>query len=162
MCIRDRSSPSLVGHFQCEGPQGDVSIVNDLVFVSVDTPQPSSECNDLDEANEDPPWEGIRIVDISNPATPTQIAAVKTDCGSHTHTLVPDRDHRDPETGEPSPRVLVYVLSYPLTPNLNAPECNVAQHRKISVVEVPLDDPTSARVVSTPDVSPASGNTVTS
>lgn len=36
------------------------------------------------------------------------------DCGSHTHTLVPDTKHRDRVTGEPDPRVLIYVSSYPL------------------------------------------------
>jgi hypothetical protein len=35
--------------------------------------------------------------------------------------------------------------------------CTYASHRKISVVEVPLQRPTEARVISTPDVSPAMG-----
>ena len=50
-------------------------------------------------------WEGLRIVSIANPAKPVQLAAVKTDCGSHTHTLVPDEAHN---------RLIAYVLSYPL------------------------------------------------
>jgi len=85
-------------------------------------------------------------VSIADRANPTQIAFVDTDCGSHTHTLVPDEKNK---------RLLIYVLSYPL--GGQGVECNAETHRKISVIEVPLSNPTAARVVSTPDVSPAVG-----
>jgi hypothetical protein len=95
-------------------------------------------------------WEGVRIIDISTPSNPRQIKAVFTDCGSHTHTLVPE-----PEKN----RVLIYVSSYPLTghtpPADHDRQC--AAHSRISVVEVPLDDPTAARVISQPVVAPAIG-----
>jgi hypothetical protein len=47
-------------------------------------------------------------------------------------------------------RLLVYVLSYPL--GAQAVDCSVASHRKFSIVEVPLADPTKARVIATPSV----------
>ena len=50
-----------------------------------------------------PGFEGIRIFDVSNPRAPELIKGVPTDCGSHTHTLVPDAENG---------RVLLYVASY--------------------------------------------------
>ncbi|HYM53465.1 MAG TPA: hypothetical protein VEW45_08340, partial [Candidatus Dormibacteraeota bacterium] len=119
-----------------------------LVFVSVDRPQTDPGCDSRDAAGADPRdlpvdggWEGIRVFDISRPAEPKLVASVFTDCGSHTHTLVPD-----PENG----RVLLYVSSYALRqePELS-PDC-INPHAHITVVEVPIDDPAAARVVSQP------------
>jgi hypothetical protein len=160
--IADPAAPRLLGTLNCPGTQSDVSIWRDLVFVSVDAPR--GEGADVDtqaprQAHEcgapaathpqiqsGAGWEGIRIVSIANPGNPVQIAAVKTDCGSHTHTLAPD---------EAKGRLLIYVLSYPLNPQHAG--CNPATHRKISVIEVPLAAPQTAKVVSTPSVSPAVG-----
>ena len=150
MDIADPSNPVKVGQFACRGPQGDVSIWRDLVFVSVDTPMTGPQCGatpaGTTQVAAGQAHEGIRIVSIADRANPKQIAFVDTDCGSHTHTLVPD---------EANKRLLVYVLSYPL--GGQSTECNAVSHRQISVVEVPLSKPASARVVSTPDVSPAVG-----
>jgi hypothetical protein len=145
MDISNPALPKPVATFDCPGTQADVSIWKDLVFQSVDTPLVSSAC---DAANAPATqyaagegWEGIRVVSIANPKEPKQIAAVDTDCGSHTHTLVPDAAND---------RLLIYVLSYPL--GGQGVECNVTTHRKISVIEVPLNDPAAAKVVSTPSV----------
>jgi hypothetical protein len=143
---RDRA-PVLteLAQFSCNGGQSDVSIWKTLAFVSIDGPRTSEAC---DAGSASQGFEGIRVVDLGSldAPTPTQVAFVRTDCGSHTHTLVPD---------EANERVLIYVLSYPL--GLQTESCNVLTHRKISVVEVPLAAPAAARVVSTPDVSPAIG-----
>jgi hypothetical protein len=150
MDIENPAAPVEVGQFVCRGPQSDVSIWKDLVFVSVDTPMAGPQCGapsaGTAQVTAGGGFEGIRVVSIADRADPQQIAFVDTDCGSHTHTLVPDEKNR---------RVLIYVLSYPL--GGQGIECNAESHRKISVVEVPLRDPASARVVSTPDVSPAVG-----
>jgi hypothetical protein len=94
-----------------------------------------------------PGWEGIRIFDVSDPAAPTYVGAVATDCGSHTHTLVPDED-------DPS-RVLIYAASYPASSLGDSPYGNSCHrtgdgHSKISVVEVPLDSPQDASVINEP------------
>lgn len=136
---------SEIAQFACTGAQSDVSIWKNLVFVSIDGPRTTPAC---DSASASQGFEGIRVVDVGSldsPA-PKQVAFVQTDCGSHTHTLVPD---------EPNGRVLLYVLSYPL--GVQTATCSVATHRKISVVEVPLANPAGARVIATPDVSPAIG-----
>lgn len=150
MNIANPASPVEVGQFACRGPQADVSIWKDLVFVSVDTPMAGPQCGapsaGTAQVAAGQGYEGIRVVSIADPANPTQVAFVDTDCGSHTNTLVPD---------EANKRVLVYALSYPL--GGQGEECNAVSHRKISVIEVPLRNPAGARVVSTPDVSPAVG-----
>jgi hypothetical protein len=148
--ISNPAAPFQIGKLDCPGSQADVSVWQDLVFMSVDSAREEDKCGSS-EASESTAttgnaWEGIRIISIRDPAHPTQIKTVRTDCGSHTNTLVPDLAHD---------RILLYVLSYPLgAPN---PTCNQVQHSKISVVEVPLGNPTTAKVVSTPSVAPAIG-----
>ena len=157
--IADPTSPKPLGKLDCFGNQGDVSIWRNLVFMSIDQPLSHSGCDapaaSAAESAAGTAWEGIRIIDASDRTNPRQIDTVYTDCGSHTHTLVPDLHHRDWRTGEADPRVLLYSLSYPLNPQ--GARCNAATQRKFSVVSVPLDDPSRARVVSMPDVSPAIG-----
>jgi hypothetical protein len=159
MNIESPKSPKLISNFVCNGAQSDVSIWEDLVFVSVDAALVSDKC-DAAAVNQaqfaaGQEWEGLRVVSIANPLAPTQIATVDADCGSHTNTIVPDLDHVDPATGARSPRLIVYLLSYPLTAQGN--DCNSSGHSKISVVEVPLNNPAAAKVIGTPSVSPATG-----
>ncbi len=148
--ISDPAKPSLMGQLACPGAQNDVSIWEDLVFVSVDSPRAAPTCGaggaSQSQNMDGSAWEGIRVISIADPKKPAPVAMVRTDCGSHTHTLVPDLANN---------RVLIYVLSYPL--GAPYPSCNGLSHRKISVVEVPLADPAKARVIATPDVSPAIG-----
>lgn len=148
--ISKPSQPRLVGEFACPGSQADVSIWKDLVFVSVDAALAGPDCPSASATPAEyvpgTHWEGIRIVSIKDPTKPQQIATVATDCGSHTHTIVPDLKKN---------RLLLYIQSYPLSGQ--GVRCNAVSHRKISVVEVPLNDPTKAQVVSTPSVSPAVG-----
>ena len=150
MDIRNPAAPVEIGQFNCRGPQADVSIWKDLVFVSVDTPLVGPDCGAANAPAQQyaagAGYEGIRVVSIADPANPQQIAFVDTDCGSHTHTLYPDPKNN---------RLLIYVLSYPL--GGQGVECNAVSHQKISVVEVPLGAPSRARVISEPSVSPAVG-----
>jgi hypothetical protein len=150
LSIANPRNPRLLSHFECPGPQNDVSIWRNLVFLSVDNAREHTECGAGDASRAQiltgDDWSGIRIVDISDRRNPEQIHTVRTDCGSHTHTLVPDLDND---------RVLIYVQSYPLRDQ--GPNCGADGHGKISGVEVPLGDPTAAEVVSEPDVSPAVG-----
>jgi hypothetical protein len=150
----DPEDPRQLVDFACPGSQHDVSVWKDLLFVSVETPRTSPACNSTPAT---PPgttparagFEGMRIFDVSDPTAPELIKGVPTDCGSHTHTLVPDAENG---------RVLLYVASYTaseLPRSEYGNEClrvdaNGERHNKISVVEVPLDDPESASVVSEP------------
>ncbi|HEX2240865.1 MAG TPA: hypothetical protein VHJ82_06980 [Actinomycetota bacterium] len=148
--ISDPANPVQVGQFVCQGSQADVAIWGDLVFESVDSPRDTPDCPNAG-ANQaqiltGTAWEGVRVVSIENPETPSQIAAVYTDCGSHNNSVLPDLKNN---------RLLVYSMSYPVT-NQGA-NCNYMTHRKVSVIEVPLDKPEEAKVIGTPSVEPSIG-----
>lgn len=130
----------------CHGPQNDVSIWNNLLFLSVDRPQTAVTCSgDAPNANDPSTFEGIRIFNISDPTNPQFVTGVSTDCGSHTNTLIPDVANN---------RVLLYVSSYFVS---NGPHCGPGReanplHKKISIVSVPLNAPEQAAVVATPEI----------
>lgn len=142
--ISDPENPSVIKDFRCNGAQSDVSVYGGLLFQSVDAPQNHGGCDSSAAGiNASTPgmFEGIRIFDISDPANPVHLDSVNTDCGSHTHTLVPDRANN---------RVLIYVSSYPLGGAAQGPDCRRAEdgdgHNQVSIVNVPLDNPTGATV----------------
>ena len=153
--IRRPGNPRLVTQVNCRGPQGDVSFYQArnrlLLFVSVDTPQSSEgpppggkDCASSDFV-EAVGFEGIRIWDVTVPTTPRFVTAVRTDCGSHTHTTIPDKDEQ---------RALIYVSSYPLAATGLGPNCPEPTatpipkpHAKISIVEVPDRAPAAAHVL---------------
>lgn len=135
--ITNPTRPRQISRMHCNGGQGDVSVWGDLVFRSVDTPQSSQDCNSTNVTASTPGmFEGIQIFDISDVRNPTRIHSVPTDCGSHTHTLLPDTDND---------RVFLYISSYPLGNAAKGPNCS-EPHGYISIVEVPLSDPTAATV----------------
>ena len=132
-----------VGFHSCPGGQGDVSVYKNLVFVSLNSAQ-SSEALGCADAQESAGKAGIRILDISDVRHPEQIGFVETDCGSHTHTIVPHGDE-----------IIIYNESYPL--GVPSATCNPVSHRKVSIVQVPLDHPEKAKVAGFLDVSPEIG-----
>ncbi|MGH3362419.1 MAG: LVIVD repeat-containing protein [Nocardioides sp.] len=147
----DPENPEVLSDVACPGSQHDISVWKNLMFLSIDSPRTGPECDSASMPSQTPGFEGIRIFDVSDPANPTYQGAVATDCGSHTHTLLPD---------EANDRVLLYVASYPSTPLAESAYGNSCQriaedgsptgHSKISVVEVPLASPENASVVSVP------------
>jgi hypothetical protein len=135
--ISKPQKPAFLTEFICPGGQGDPSVSPDgtLVFLSVDSSRSDDGCSSSPQTATNPAsWEGIRIIDISDLGDIQQVATVETKCGSHTHTLVPG----DEDT------LYLYISSY--GPNAAFPDCQ-PPHDKISIVEVPLDDPASAFVV---------------
>jgi len=143
--IRDPRGPLVVSQTLCPGAQNDVSVWENLIVTSTDSSRntPACEGNVSQTAQDPASWEGIRIFDWSDPAAPELVTTVETDCGSHTHTILPEED-----------RVLVYIQSY--GPNVNFPDCQ-PPHDKISIVEIPLDDPASAAVIAEPVLFPDGG-----
>lgn len=141
--ISDPEEPEQVSFFPCSGAQGDISVYRDLLFSSVDAPQSKPECDSSSVADAAVPgaWEGVRIFDISDPEEPEHVASVRTDCGSHTNTLVP--------SGEGD--LFVYVSSYALTKSSVGPDCEQF-HGKISVIQVPKGAPHRAKVVAEPEI----------
>ena len=133
--------------YLCRGPQNDVSLWEHngrlLLFQSIDTPQTNGETVCSQNRSSDTTacgpacFEGIRIFDLTNPAAPVYLKGVYTDCGSHTHTVVPDPANN---------RLLLYISSYP---GSSGPRCQ-SPFRKISIVQVPLDTPENSSVLSQP------------
>jgi hypothetical protein len=148
--ISEPEQPQIVSEVLCPGGQGDVSVSGDLLYFSVDYPRANEDCGAPAVPATDPNgFEGIRVFDISDKAAPEYVTAVRTDCGSHTNTLVPGTD------GEHD---YVYVSSY--SPSENFPNCQLP-HDKISIIEIPVDDPASAALVEEPVLFPKGGNTST-
>jgi hypothetical protein len=150
--IADPEKPQVVSQVHCPGAQNDVSVWRNLLITSVDSSRNISTCFDsngnpnvFQSASVKSSWEGIRIFDWSDPANPVEVTSVETDCGSHTHTLLPDTKNG---------RLLLYVSSY--SPNASFPDCQ-PPHDKISIVEVPLANPKAAKVIATPVLFPDGG-----
>jgi hypothetical protein len=140
--VSSPAQPAVVADVLCNGAQGDVSVWGDLLFQSVATPQSSTDCHSTNVTAATPGmFAGIRIFDISDLRSPRQVHSVPTDCGSQTHTLVPDAENG---------RVFLYVSSYPLGGASLGPNCQRLEdgdgHSRISIVEVPLADPSGATV----------------
>jgi hypothetical protein len=164
--ISSPEQPTVLSDYYCRGAQGDVSVTKLgkrlLLFVSVDRAQTQASCDGTREGSStDTPlvregeplrnyaqfgFEGVRVFDVTNPRRPQFLTGVPTDCGSHTHTLVPDKSGR---------RVLLYVSSYPLGSGVTA-QADLATagglacaspHQKISIIEVTGRAPERARVL---------------
>jgi hypothetical protein len=169
--VSNPRQPRELVDYPCRGPQNDVSVWRSrgrtLLFLSIDSrqadvnPAVEGECSS-DDPTRSTGWEGIRIFDVTNPRAPQFIRGVATDCGSHTHTLIPVRKRGTRyviDTENPN-RVLIYVSSYPLTGqgvhgDLGTPpedpfEGDVVvclqTHNQISIIDVPLNAPDKATV----------------
>ncbi|WP_242586881.1 hypothetical protein [Streptomyces sp. MST-110588] len=139
------AKPRLVSQVLCPGSQNDVSVSGNLLFLSTDSSRSDDSCASTTQpATEKSSWEGMKIFDISDKENPRYLAAVETACGSHTHTLVPDR--RD---------VYIYVSSY--SPSEAFPDCR-PPHDGISVIKVPRSAPQKAAVIDFPVLFPDGGN----
>ncbi|AWS48187.1 LVIVD repeat-containing protein [Streptosporangium sp. 'caverna'] len=147
--IRDPKRTKVVSSVVCPGSQMDVAVYEDLLFTAVDNSRSDDSCNSVAQpATVKESWEGVRIFDVSDKKNPKYIKSVETNCGSHTLTMVPGK-------GKDRRNVYLYVSSY--NPNVTFPDC-LPPHDKISVIKVPLREPTEAAVVSAPVVFPDGGN----
>ncbi|MFE0590724.1 LVIVD repeat-containing protein [Micromonospora echinospora] len=137
--------PKLVSQVLCPGSQNDISVHGDLLFLSTDSPRSDDSCAS-DRVNPDQTaWEGIKIFDISDKTAPRYVKSVQTACGSHTHTLVPSRARNT---------VYLYVSSY--GPSDTYVGCS-RPHDSISIIKVPVKNPTASSVVAVPNLFPDGG-----
>jgi hypothetical protein len=149
--IKNPKKTKIVSQVLCPGSQNDISVTGNLLFLSTDSRRSDDSCASVTQNDGSKPyWEGMKIFDISDKRAPRYIKSVETDCGSHTHTLVPDN-----ERGKRNEKVYLYVSSY--GPSGQLSDCQ-PPHDKISIIEVPVERPTQARVVSTPVLFPDGGN----
>ncbi|GAA3799265.1 LVIVD repeat-containing protein [Streptomyces phyllanthi] len=142
--ISNPKAPKTVSQVLCPGAQNDISVSGNLLFLSTDSSRSDNSCNSTTQpATEKSSWEGMKVFDISDKKNPKYVAAVETACGSHTHTLVPERRN-----------VYVYVSSY--SPNAAFPDCR-PPHDGISIIKVPRKAPEKAAVVNFPVLFPGEG-----
>jgi len=96
--ILEDGIPELVSSIVCPGGQGDVSIVGNILIMSVEETRSRIDCglNGVGSDSSLDRFRGIRIFDISNPQNPIQVGAVQTCRGSHTHSVVsgPTQDNK--------------------------------------------------------------------
>jgi len=145
------TKPKVVSQVVCPGAQNDVSVYDDLLILSTDSSRNDDSCASTPQsATVKESWEGIKVFDISNPASPEYIAAVETPCGSHTHTLAPSKSGKGSADD-----LFVYVSSY--SPNATFPDCQPPLDT-ISIVKVPVENPADATLVSQPLLFPDGGN----
>ncbi len=173
--IADPRNLKVLSDVRCRANQGDVSVFKTrggrlILLQSIDRPVTDDSCLATDtptvielegpdgQATTDPTnaqtrtrarfgYEGLRMFDVTDAANPRYLKFIRTACGSHTHTLVPD-----PRNG----KVHAYIASYPLgsgiTPQVDRAASDglgltcKAPHQKISIVHIPLADPTGATV----------------
>jgi hypothetical protein len=164
--ISDPANPEQISVVECRTNQGDVSFYQAksrlLLIQSIEEQVSTPACATATEmpvvAGTNPVThapgmfrqkghEGLRIFDVTNPESPQFVTIVRTACGSHTHTTIADEENQ---------RAIVYVSSYPsgarvtreedLTTLPEQPNC-IPDHNKISIVEIPDDDPAAAHVL---------------
>lgn len=152
--LGDDGVPDLLSSVVCPGGQGDVSIVGDLLIMSVEQQRGRLDCG-LQGVREDVSAErfrGLRIFDISDLTRPVQVGAVQTCRGSHTHSVVsgPGDDGRiivynsgisDVRKAEELPGCVDEQPGDPRTALF-----------RIDVIEIPVSDPARARIVDSPAV----------
>ena len=153
--ISNPVSPVLVKEYLCPASQSDVSVYQNLLFVSGEGLGGRLDCGTegVREAVSPDRLRGIRIFDITDIRNPVYIGNVQTCRGSHTHSVLVDPDDKE--------NVYVYVSgSAPVRPEEELPGCsglspdedpNSALFR-IEVIQVPLAHPERAEIVSSPRI----------
>ena len=136
----------------CPGGQGDVSVVGDLLIMSVEETRGRVDCG-LEGIAEDVSgdrFRGIRIFDVGDLGRPVQVGAVQTCRGSHTHSVVAADDEK----------IIVYNSGVGMIREedelAGCVDETPGDYRtalfRIDVIEIPVEDPARARVVHSPAV----------
>jgi uncharacterized protein (DUF305 family) len=149
--LADDGVPELMSSVVCPGGQGDVSVVGDILVMSVEQTRGRVDCGlqgvegDVSEER----FRGLRIFDISDLRNVRQVGQVQTCRGSHTHSIV----------ASDADKIIVYNSGTgPVRKTEELARCvaDPASTRtalfSIDVIEIPLADPSRARIVSSPRV----------
>lgn len=152
--LQEEGVPTHVSSVVCPGGQGDVSIVGDLLLMSVEQTRSRIDCG-LEGISEDVSAErfrGLRIFDISDLTRPLQVGGVQTCRGSHTHSVI----------SGPGPDGRIIVYNSGITGVRDQREMESCYDEspgddrtalfRIDVIEIPAADPSRARIVHSPAV----------
>ena len=150
--LSDSGTPNLVSSVVCPGGQGDVSIVDNLLIMSVEENRSRIDCG-LEGVNRDSSPErfrGIRIFDISNLYEPKQVGAVQTCRGSHTHSVV--------SSSKKEGKIIVYNSGTGrVRDNEEKADCfgwdgGGSSYFSIDIIEIPINNPSKSKIVKSPKV----------
>jgi uncharacterized protein (DUF305 family) len=153
--VENPEAPELLSSVVCPGGQGDVSVVGNLLIMSVEQTRGRLDCGlqGVAEPVSGERFRGIRIFDISDVRMPQQVAAVQTCRGSHTHSVVTNPDDQG--------NLYVYVSgTSSVRPGEELDGCSDASPIEdsntalfsIDVIQIPVARPEEARIVSQPRV----------
>ena len=138
----------------CPGGQGDVSVVGNLLIMSVQDTRGRLDCG-LQGVSPEPSsdrFRGLRIFDISDPLMPIQVGAVQTCRGSHTHSVV--------DASSSSESIIVYNSGTSSVRDQeemgqcfdDIPGDDRTALFRIDVIEIPINDPSKSRIIDSPTV----------
>jgi uncharacterized protein (DUF305 family) len=150
--LQENGVPQQISSVVCPGGQGDVSVVGDLLIMSVEETRSRVDCGleGIGEDVSDERFRGIRIFDISDLTRPVQVGAVQTCRGSHTHSVVTSEERRIVVYNSGTSRVreeeeLEGCID-------ESPGDNRTALFRIDVIEIPIADPSKSRIVHSPAV----------
>ncbi len=144
--------PQLVSSIICPGGQGDVSLAGNLLLMSVESNSGRVDCGRQGVPAGPSPerFRGVRIFDISDMTRPVQVGQVQTCRGSHTHSIVSEDDQR----------MIIYNSGIANVRDeaelagcvTGAPGDPRTALFRVDVIEIPLADPSQARIIDSPTV----------
>jgi hypothetical protein len=146
--VKDPTHPAMVAVVSCITAQGDPSIIGNLLFISAEGNGNRKDCAKGGVQNPADHMTGVRIYDVSNPASPKLVKNVETCKGSHTHTVIPDPKNKDV--------IYIYVSgNQGARPATELAGCNNGTDPadvnnslyRLDVIKVPLKHPEQAAVV---------------
>ncbi len=144
-------APALLSSVVCPGGQGDVSVVGDLLVMSVEQTRGRVDCGlqGVEGDVSDERFRGLRIFDISDLTAVRQVGQVQTCRGSHTHSIVDADDTRIIVYNSGTSRVREEEELAGCNDN---PASSRTAYFSIDVIEIPVANPAAARIVSSPRV----------
>ena len=152
--LEEDGIPNHITSVVCPGGQGDVSVVGNLLILSVQDTRGRLDCG-LQGVSPEPSEErfrGLRIFDISNPLMPIQVGAVQTCRGSHTHSVV--------DSATADGKIIVYNSGTSSVRDQeemedcfeDIPGDDRTALFRIDVIEIPINDPSQSKIVNSPTV----------
>ena len=152
--LDENGVPKLMASVVCPGGQGDVSIVDHLLIMSVEETRGRVDCGlqGVQAEISEKRFRGLRIFDISQLTRPRQVGAVQTCRGSHTHSVVSGPDTQG--------NIIVYnsgisrVRDAEELPGCfdESPGDDRTALFRIDVIEIPMHKPAEARIIDSPAV----------
>ena len=152
--LEEDGFPNLMTSVVCPGGQGDVSVVGNLLIMSVQDTRGRLDCGlqGVDPEPNEERFRGIRLFDISNPEMPIQVGAVQTCRGSHTHSVV--------EGPTSDGKIIVFNSGTSSIRDQeemgdcfeDIPGDDRTALFRIDVIEIPIDNPSNSKIIDSPTV----------